>query len=144
MSEINNTDSNTTAYGTYGTEGVKNEEIKKEETTAPVEKTPAQPAEVAEKVAEVAEKSVAVATQKILPLNLKGIKRKDVKKADKELFNAHVPKHAKNLQWDKARSILVIEKSGKYRAYKIGAGKAPALVERKKLFDVKAFLKTHA
>lgn len=74
-------------------------------------------------------------------LSLKDISRKDLDKKDHKLVKNHVQSHAKNIQWDKSKNVVVIEKSGKFRAYKIGAGAAPAIKEGTKK-EVTSFLKS--
>ncbi len=102
-----------------------------------------QPVATEEKAQVVAKKAVAkTATKKALPaLNLKTISRKEVKKKDAALAKKHLSKNAKNLKWDSARKVVVLDKSGRTRAYQIGRGAAPALFESKKSSEVTAFLK---
>ena len=38
--------------------------------------------------------------------------------------------------WDSSRNVVVIEKSGLFRAYQIGAGKSPAFIQHKKKSEV--------
>jgi len=65
-------------------------------------------------------------------LSLSQLAEKDAALAKKHADDESV----KNMWWDSARNIVVIEKSGKFRAYQIGAGKSPALSEHKKKSEV--------
>jgi hypothetical protein len=79
---------------------------------------------------------VAPATKALPAVKLVKISRDDLKKKDANLVKKHVPSNVKNIKWDAARNVVVIEKSGKERAYKIGSGAAPALIESKKHADI--------
>lgn len=148
MSDITKVDSDNRANELYNP----NSEVvspEKEERTEEVVANP-KPAnekaeEVAQEVLQKAEVTKAVVqkapTKVALPaLNLRSISRKDVEKKDKELVKAHIPSRIKDMEWDAARNVVVIVKSGKTRAYPIGNGAAPALIENKNRSEVTAYL----
>ncbi|MCP5506145.1 MAG: hypothetical protein H7A38_04615 [Chlamydiales bacterium] len=144
MSEITHTtDSVNDIYGLYLPE--------EKEVEEKVEKAPAAPAaeETAEKVEEVAKEVVAhvVAEAKAAPakkalpaVKLVKLSRDDLKKKDAKLVEKHVPARIKEIKWDEARQVVVIVKSKKERAYAIGHGAAPALIESKNHSDIVDYL----
>lgn len=88
---------------------------------------------------QAAEKKEEVAPVKPA-LNLKKISKEELKKLDKKLVEKHFKDGAKKAEWDANRRVVILEKSGKYRAYKIGAGAAPAIIESKSHKDVRNFV----
>lgn len=143
MSEItNNTDTQdiTSIYNLMAQtrpEALRDVEEQVEGTTAPVAE---ETAEKAEEVKTVPAK-VAPAKKALPAVKLVKLFRGDFKKKDAKLVAKHVPSRVKNIKWDPARSVTVIIKSGKERAYKIGRGAAPALIESKKHADIVNYLK---
>jgi len=67
-------------------------------------------------------------------VNLQKISYKDIKEKDSELVKKHLnnKEAVHSIRWDSSRNVVIIEKSGKFRAYKIGSGKHPALIESTK------------
>lgn len=147
MSEITHTtDSVNDIYDLYLPEE------KEVEEKVEIEETPVAPAveETAEKVEEVAKEvaaqvvaeTKAAPAKKALPaVKLVKLSRDDLKKKDAKLVEKHVPSRIKEIKWDAARNVVVIVKSGKERAYAIGHGAAPALLETKKHTDIVNYLK---
>ncbi|MEM8727320.1 MAG: hypothetical protein AAGE99_01195 [Chlamydiota bacterium] len=106
----------------------------KAETVAREKLATAQITEKAENEREGSVQKLALPTVK-----LKKITRKAVRKKDAALVKAHIPSTVKRIEWDEARDVIVIAKSGKERAYRIGSGAAPAVKEGNRS-DVIAYL----
>ena len=77
-----------------------------------------------------------------LILDLKSLSLKKLKKMDSALVTAHAKneKAIKTIQFDSSRKIVVIEKDGKFRLYKIGNGGAGALFSDKSFSKVEKFI----
>lgn len=157
MSDISRVESDNRINDLYNQESEVVEQ-KKETVTEELPHTPA----IEEQVETVAQETIAKAevtkeavkegiqvkqaqkdapVQKVLlpAVKLKKITRDDIQKKDAALVKAHIPTRIKEGQWDKARNVVVIKKSGKERVYGINNGAAPALFEGKHS-DVIAYL----
>lgn len=75
------------------------------------------------------------------PLALRKISRGDVRRMDAALVDQHIPKRTRDIRWDPTRQVVVIRKSRRTRAYKIGNGSGPSLVESKNKNFVLDYLK---
>lgn len=149
MSEVTNKTDGLDIYDLYSpveeTETAQKVEEQVEEVAQVAEETAQKAEEVAkEVVAQVVAQAKAAPAKKALPaVRLVKLSRDDLKKKDAKLVEKHVPSRIKDkdIKWDSARSVVVILKSGKERAYHVGSGAAPALFESKKHADIVNYLK---
>lgn len=101
--------------------------------------------ELAKKIAEKSvQKNVAQEKQQqtLTALNLQTLSLNELKAIDPDFVKEHAkdPNAIKNIRYDSARNIVMIKKSGKFRAYPIGNGHRDALIESKKESDVINFI----
>ena len=77
---------------------------------------------------------------------LEPIKIKNIRDLDNDLVLQHAknPKTIKSLEWEENKGLLVLEKSGKFRVYKIGNGRGHALFESKSKKDIINFINEYS